>query len=215
MLKLKRSAAIAACMLLIQSLVTASAATGDAAARVEHYLAGLKTWSADFTQEIDDANGKVLRSASGHLYLRRPGKFRWDYTAPSKQIILADGKQLWFYDEDLQQANVRNMDSTLASTPAVLLAGGATVSSQFNITALPASGGFEWFQLIPKHPTSDFQAIRIAFADGELMRMLFADKLNQVTRLAFSNPKRNVVLAPDLFVFTPPPGVDVIGHAAP
>ena len=230
MSKMKRSATVAACMFLIQSLVTASAASaasaanvasaanpaaGDAAARVEHYLAGLKTWSADFSQEIDDANGKVLRSASGHLYLRRPGKFRWDYTAPSKQIILADGKQLWFYDEDLQQANVRNMDSTLASTPAVLLAGGATVSSQFNITALPASGGFEWFQLIPKHPTSDFQAIRIAFANGELMRMLFADKLNQVTRLAFSNPKRNVVLAPDLFVFTPPPGVDVIGHAAP
>lgn len=215
MSKMKRGAAVAACMFLVQGLVAAHAAAGEAAARVEHYLAGLKTWSADFSQEIDDADGKVLRSASGHLYLRRPGKFRWDYTAPSKQIVLADGKQLWFYDQDLQQANVRNMDSTLASTPAVLLAGGATVGSQFHITALPSSGGYEWFQLIPKHPTSDFQAIRIAFADGELMRMLFADKLNQVTRISFSNPKRNVPLAPDLFIFTPPPGVDVIGHAAP
>ncbi len=222
MSKMKRGAAVAACMFLVQGLFTAYAAApaatvagGDAAERVEHYLAGLKTWSADFSQEIDDADGKVLRSASGHLYLRRPGKFRWDYTAPSKQIVLADGKQLWFYDQDLQQANVRNMDSTLASTPAVLLAGGATVSSQFRITALPASGGFEWFQLIPKHPTSDFQAIRSALANGELMRMLVADKRNQVTRIAFSAPKRNVPLAPDLFVFTPPPGVVVIGHAAP
>ncbi|HUX73225.1 MAG TPA: outer membrane lipoprotein chaperone LolA [Steroidobacteraceae bacterium] len=194
---------------------SATAASAAAAARVEHYLSGLKTWSADFEQTIDDADGKVLRSASGHLYLKRPGKFRWDYTAPSRQVVLADGKKLWFYDKDLQQANVRDMDSTLKSTPAVLLAGGATVSSQFRISALPAGEGYEWFQLIPKHPTSDFQAIRIAFANGELVRMLFADKLNQVTSLKFSNAKRNVTLAPALFIFTPPAGVDVIGHPSP
>jgi len=90
-----------------------------------------------------------------------------------------------------------------------------TVSSQFDISALPPSDGFEWFQLMPKHPTSDFQAIRIAFANGELVRMWLADKLNQVTRLSFSDAKRNVKLAPDLFVFTPPPGVDVIGRPSP
>jgi len=230
-------AALAACMILLgrgaaaepapaaaapaaaapAAAAPAAAAPGSASAasRVEHYLSGLKTWSADFTQTIADADGKVLRSASGHLYLKRPGKFRWDYLEPSRQLVLADGKKLWFYDQDLQQANVRDMDSTLKSTPAVLLAGGATVSSQFEISALPQSGGDEWFQLIPKHPTSDFQAIRIAFADGELVRMLFADKLNQVTSLKFSDAQRNLTLAPALFVFTPPPGVDVIGHPSP
>ncbi|HVC01495.1 MAG TPA: outer membrane lipoprotein chaperone LolA [Steroidobacteraceae bacterium] len=216
MTKLLRLAGIAGCAFLFLHPVHAQKTNASAAARVEHHLAGLKTWSADFTQEIDDANGKLLRSASGHLYLERPGKFRWDYLKPSQQLVLADGKLLWFYDKDLAQANVRDLDSTLASTPAVLLAGGVTVGSQFDITALPKSGdGFEWYQLIPKHPTSDFQAIRIAFSHGELVRMLFADKLDQVTRLAFSNPKRNIPLAASLFVFTPPPGVDVIGRVSP
>ena len=54
-----------------------------------------------------------MRSAAGKLYLQKPGKFRWDYSQPSEQLILADGKQIWFYDKDLQQANVRDMDASL------------------------------------------------------------------------------------------------------
>ncbi len=131
------------------------------------------------------------------------------------QLVLADGKKLWFYDQDLQQANVRDMDATLESTPAALLSGGADLGSQFEITALPAAEGLEWFQLMPKHPNSDFQAVRVAFAKGELVRMLLADKLNQVTSLKFSAARRNVAIPAGLFSFTPPPGVDVIGRDAP
>lgn len=191
-----------------------SARAASPAGDIEKYLAGLSTWSADFQQTIDDGNGKVLRSAAGKFYLQRPGKFRWDYSEPSEQLVLADGKQIWFYDKDLAQANVRDMDSTLASTPAMLLSGGGSVSSQFDITVLPANGGLQWFQLIPKHPDTDFQLVRIGFdKDGELASMFLADKLNQVTQLTFTHPTRNPKFAPDLFSFSPPPGVDVIGRA--
>src|SRR5271155_5743738 len=110
----------------------APAATAPAA-EVEKYLNGLTTWSTDFEQTIDDGHGNVLRSAAGRLYLQRPGKFRWDYAQPSEQLILADGKQIWFYDKDLAQANVRSMDASLSNTPAVLLSGTGSVSSEFDI----------------------------------------------------------------------------------
>ena len=194
-------------------LLTA-AAEGSPASDVEKYIAGLATWSADFTQTIADDSGKVLRRAAGKLYLQRPGKFRWDYSEPSEQLVLADGKQIWFYDKDLAQANVRDMDATLASTPAVLLSGGAPGSTQFDITALPPSGGLEWYQLIPKHTDTDFQLVRIGFAKGELASMFLADKLNQVTQLTFTHQSRNAKFAADLFSFTPPSGVDVIGRDA-
>ena len=192
----------------------AAAASAPAAATVEKYLAGLATWSADFTQDIGDSIGRVLRSAAGKLYLQRPGKFRWDYSEPSEQLVLADGKQIWFYDKDLAQANVRDMDSTLAATPASLLSGGGSVSSQFDITAMPPSGGLEWFQLVPKRADTDFQLVRIGFDKGELASMFLADKLGQVTQLTFTHASRNAKFRPDLFSFTPPPGVDVIGRAA-
>src|SRR6266851_4985023 len=189
-----------------------AAASASAAAEVEKYLSGLASWSADFEQTIDDGHGNVLRSAAGRLYLQRPGKFRWDYSQPSEQLVLADGKQIWFYDKDLAQANVRDMDNSLASTPASLLSGSGSVSTQFDVTALPPSAGLQWFQLVPKHADTDFQLVRIGFDKGELRSMFLADKLNQITQLTFSNSKRNLPLAPDLFSFVPPAGVDVIGR---
>ena len=196
------------------AVLSAAGAFASPSAEVEKFLNGLATWSADFTQTIDDGHGKVLRSAAGKLSLQKPGRFRWDYSQPSEQLILADGKQIWFYDKDLQQANVRDMDANLANTPAVLLSGGGSVGSQFDVTALPPSDGLEWYQLVPKRADTDFQLVRIGFRNGELASMFLADKLNQITQLTFSNPKRNAKFAPDLFSFVPPPGVDVIGHAA-
>src|SRR5882672_4083666 len=189
-----KAAALAAVLCLgCVAMVRATPATD-----VEKYLAGLASWSADFTQTIDDGHGKVLRSAAGKLYLQRPGKFRWDYSEPSEQLVLADGKQIWFYDKDLAQANVRDSDSTLASTPASLLSGSGSVSAQFNVTSLPPNGGLQWYQLIPKHADTDFQVVRIGFDKGDLRSMFLADKLNQITQLTFSNSKRNIALAPDL-----------------
>jgi len=205
----------AACLVVLLALLGTAPVLASPATQVEKYLNGLASWSADFQQTIDDGHGKVMRSAAGRLYLQRPGKFRWDYTQPSEQLVLADGKQIWFYDKDLAQANVRDMDASLASTPASLLSGSGSIASQFDVTALPAKAGLEWFQLIPKHADTDFQLVRIGFDKrGELASMFLADKLNQVTQLTFSNPERNIKLAPDLFTFVPPPGVDVIGREA-
>jgi outer membrane lipoprotein carrier protein len=201
-----------ASLLGVLALLSAPASHASPTTEVEKYLSGLASWSADFKQTIDDGHGKVVRSAAGKLSLQKPGKFRWDYTEPSEQVILADGKEIWFYDKDLQQANVRDMDASLANTPAVLLSGGGPLSSQFDVTALPPSDGLEWYQLIPKHPDTDFQLVRIGFRNGDLATMFLADKLNQVTQLTFSNAKRNAKFAPDLFTFVPPPGVDVIGR---
>jgi outer membrane lipoprotein carrier protein len=199
-------------LIVMAALGGAASASASPATEVEKYLTGLASWTADFQQTIDDGHGNVLRSAAGRLYLQRPGKFRWDYSQPSEQLVLADGKQIWFYDKDLAQANVRDMDTSLASTPASLLSGSASISTQFNVTAMPPSGGLQWFQLVPKHPDTDFQLVKIGFDKGELRSMFLADKLNQITQLTFSNSKRNVSLAPDLFSFVPPPGVDVIGR---
>jgi outer membrane lipoprotein carrier protein len=200
-------------LLVPAALFASTTLSASPATDVEKYLNGLASWSSDFEQTIDDGHGNVLRSAAGRLYLQRPGKFRWDYSQPSEQLVLADGKQIWFYDKDLAQANVRDMDSSLASTPASLLSSNASVSTQFNVTALANNAGLQWFQLVPKHADTDFQLVRIGFdKKGELRSMFLADKLNQVTQLTFSNSKRNVSLAPDLFSFVPPPGVDVIGR---
>lgn len=211
MQKLKLVLAAAAFVVALRSAPGIASPAGD----VEHYLSGLSSWSADFKQTIEDGHGKELRSAAGKFSLQRPGKFRWDYVEPSEQVIVADGKQIWFYDKDLAQVNVRDEDATLASTPAMLLSGTGSVTAEFDIKALPREGGLRWYQLLPKRPNGDFQVVRIGFdKDGELASMFLADKLDQITQITFTHPVKNPTFAPDLFAFSPPPGVDVIGRDA-
>jgi outer membrane lipoprotein carrier protein len=154
----------------------------------------------------------MLEHASGTLYLEKPNRFRWDYETGVKQLIVADGRKLWLYDQELDQVTVRALGQSLAGTPAMLLAGTGRVQDSFRISDLGSYEGYDWVRLLPKTPDTDFREIRLGFAGRELARMTLKDKLGQSTELAFQGLERNPRLDPALFRFVPPPGVDVIGH---
>ncbi len=186
------------------------AADAAAAATVERAIAELGAVRADFVQELLDRDGKTSDRAVGTLYLKKPGRFRWDYTQP-KQLIVSDGETLWLYDPELQQATVRKVKDSLSQTPAMLLAGESRVKDSFDVTAQPREAGIDWVQLTPKKNDTDFKQLRLGFVGGTLMRMEFADKLNQVTRIELTKLEKNARLPDSLFHFVAPPGVDVIG----
>jgi len=189
---------------------------GDAVARVDAYLASLKTLSADFAQVVRNRDGQVVDRASGTLSLSRPNRFRWDYRQPYLQIIVADGERLWLYDSDLEQVTVRALEAGLGSTPAMLLSGSGRVGDAFTALALEREGEWTWARLRPKQESSDFDRVGLAFdARGELAAMELRDKLGQATVIEFGNVQRNPPLDVALFRFEPPPGADVIGRAAP
>jgi outer membrane lipoprotein-sorting protein len=77
-------------------------------ARVETYLNGLTTAKAGFTQE--GANG----TSTGTFYLSRPGRLRFEYAAPDKDIIVADHNLIWYYDAQTRQANHAPVSRTFA-----------------------------------------------------------------------------------------------------
>jgi len=188
----------------------------DAVARVDAYLASLKTLSADFAQVVRNRDGQVVDRASGTLSLSRPDRFRWDYRQPYLQTILADGERLWLYDSDLEQVTVRALEAGLGSTPAMLLSGSGKVGDAFVGVALEREGEWTWARLRPKQESSDFDRVGLAFdARGELAAMELRDKLGQSTVIEFGNVRRNPALDAALFRFEPPPGADVIGRAAP
>lgn len=190
--------------------------TADAVARVDAYLASLKTLSADFAQVVRNRDGQVVDRASGTLSLSRPDRFRWDYRQPYLQTIVADGERLWLYDSDLEQVTVRALEAGLGSTPAMLLSGSGNVGDAFTAIALERAGEWTWARLRPKQEASDFDHVALAFdARGELAAMELRDKLGQATVIEFGNVRRNPALDAALFRFEPPPGADVIGRAAP
>lgn len=210
----------AACWLggLLACLVApvALAQGGDAVARVDRYLATLKTLSANFSQVVRSRDGQVTDRASGTLSIARPDRFRWDYQKPYLQTIVADGKRLWLYDSDLQQVTVRALEQGLGSTPAMLLSGAGKVGDAFAAAGVETKGDWTWCRLAPQQDGSDFEQVSLAFTrGGELAAMELRDKLGQSTVIEFGAVKRNLPLDDQLFRFEPPPGADVIGRAEP
>jgi outer membrane lipoprotein carrier protein len=182
---------------------------------LDGYLAGLTTWSASFTQSAIDADGRPLDGGHGTLLVVRPGKFRWESTPEgadeAAQLLIADGRNLWFLDRDLEQATVKPLNEALSQSPAMLLAGGAELRAAFRVTDSGARDGLKWVRAEPKDAASDFREVQFGFRGTELARLVVVDKLGQRSTLKFTNVKRNVQVPRSMTEFVLPQGVDLIG----
>lgn len=198
---------------LALSVVGAPARADDADAlrRVEQGLAALASVKAEFTQEIATREGVPAERATGTLWLRKPGHFRWEYRKPA-QTLICDGEHFWLYDPELSQVTVRRIKESLSETPAMLLAGELSLREGFEVHEGGTLDGLVWSVLVPKTRDTDFREVRIGLAGSAIRRLEFVDKLNQRTRLDLSHVERNVVIPESLFHFVAPAGVDVIGN---
>lgn len=179
---------------------------------VSDYFAKLKTFEANFTQRVVDANGEVLQNTGGDVWISKPGRFRWKYHAPYQQIIVADGERMWNYDADLEQASVSPIDDTLTSTPAMLLSGLRPLSEVMESRTLDSENGVDWFQLEPKDQDTAVETVKIGLRDGQLEVIEVLDGFGNQTRIQFADIKLNRALDPALFRLELPPGTDVIGN---
>ena len=73
---------------------------------VTQYFHDLQSLQAGFTQRVSDAQGRIVQESAGSMAMQKPGRFRWDYTAPSPQTIVADGQRLWVHDPGLDQVRM-------------------------------------------------------------------------------------------------------------
>ena len=189
---------------------TAHAAATD---RLKTFIAATHSAQANFTQEVQDKNGRRIQSASGTMQFVRPGKFRWEYQRPYEQLIVGDGKQFWMYDVDLNQVTVKKLDAALGSSPAALLSGSNEIERGFVLKNIESRDGMEWLQATPKSAETSFEKILMAFnAKSELAVMELHDAFGHHTVLRFSGLKSNPSLGAQLFKFVPPKGADVLGE---
>ncbi len=193
----------------------------QAATPLERFLEGLDTWRSDFTQEVVDGKGRKVDAGAGVLLVRRPGRFRWDYhprdaAAGAGQLLLADGRNLWFLDRDLEQVTVKPLGESLSATPMLLLSASLeALHGAFEQTGSGRRGGLEWVTVTPRSADAEFARAEIGFAGTRLARMVVADRLGQTVTLVFTHDERNVRLAEQDLQFQPPAGADVIGTPVP
>jgi len=177
------------------------------------FNSGTKTATARFEQQVFDRAGKVVESASGTFAFARPGKFRWAYDKPHKQVLVGDGAKLWIHDPDLNQVTVKRMEGAMSSTPAALLAGRDDITKLFTLKDAGSADGLAWVEALPKAQDTGFERVRLGLNGKALAAMELHDQLGGRTLLRFADLKANAPVAPQTFVFAPPKGADVIEDA--
>jgi len=198
--------------LALGAVLLGSAVQASSLERFQSYLRTTQSAQADFEQRVFDGRRKLVQTATGRFSFERPGRFRWSYDTPTRQLIVGDGERVWIYDEDLAQVTVRRLARALGSTPAALLAGNADVAQAFELAELGVREGLEWLEAKPRDAEAGFARIRLGLSAVGVEAMELVDHFGQTTQLRFSNFERNPALDPARFRFTPPPGTDVLGE---
>ena len=184
-------------LILLSGIATANAAEG--AKRVNDYLAGLTSLRADFEQFTFNAERTRMMESRGTLYLQRPGRFRWEYSTPNRQVIIADGTRVYLHDLELKQVSHQSQSRALSGTPALLLADGGPIEKHFEASPIESTDGRTWVELVPKAQDTDVVRIELGFGKDNLESLIMEDSFGQTTRLNFTGAERNAELNPDLF----------------
>ncbi len=204
-------ASISALLIVTSSL--AFAKQNAARERLNNFFTKVSSLKGSFSQQVYSKKGKKIQSSTGLIYLNRPGKFRWVYKTPDPQTIVGDGKNIWIYDEDLEQVTIKPMNRALSSAPIALLTSKQSPDAQFHVKQLKdKTAGLDWFNLVPRRASKEFKSFSVGLDKNGLRQMVMLDQLGQKTVIQL-NAKSNVPIKGNIFYFKVPKGVDVIGKA--
>lgn len=158
-----------------------------------------------------DFRGLVLDEASGRAVLASPNKIKWETLSPYPQLLISDGETTWLYDPDLLQATRRPVSDKPTDAPALLLLSGReTLTSYFEVSLLETYDNRIWFKLLPKDKAANFSHVEIGFASNLLYQLVIEDHSMQRVVFFLDEMRLNPAVSADLFLFTPPEGVEVI-----
>lgn len=185
-------------------------AWGDEASDVlQAKLNAIRTMKGSF-QQVVKAKKREISHSSGSMAMARPGRFRWETKSPMEQLVIADGERLWIYDVDLEQVSVKKQEKGVGGTAALFLSGyDNTVARDFEVTTYKKQDK-DYYDLHAKSPKSNFQRVKLIFAGDTLTGIELFDQLGQHTDVNLTQVKNNPQLAPNLFKFKTPKGVDVV-----
>ena len=199
-------------LLAAQSLAFAQAVNDEVGEKlVGDFVENVITLQGRFEQSLIDVDGNIVERSSGMLEIERPGRFRWSYSEPYEQWLVADGINIWSYDVDLAQVTVKPQADALANTPALLLGGSDDALEQFRFDGSSVEKGTTWVRMIPIDTTSGFERMELGFTGGALSRMVFFDNLEQTTLVALYDVTTNEPIDAERFRFAVPDDADLVG----
>ena len=169
-----------------------------------------QTLQLSFTESYQQ--GARTRVEKGDLYLRKPGRMRWQYTAPAGKLFVSDGKFIYAYtpqDNRAEKMKLKETDDMRA--PLAFLLGRLDFNKDFReFHARPEDGGV-FVTAIPKSDKLPYSEVSfLAAPDYTIRRLEVKGQDNSVLRFSFENEKKDPAIQDAMFRFTPPPGAEYV-----
>ena len=172
---------------------------------------------ADFTQTAFNKSLNQTIPAKGTVYLKKGGKLRWEFTEPTPQEIISDGKKLWVYTPTLNQANVADAPEALAGPAGSFLAGLGRLRTEFQVRFLnpaqPKDAEGNWvLDLAPKQPLPTLTRLILSLdaKSLEIRKAVVHDQFENTVTMRFSKMAVNSGLPERTFTFVAPKGVVIV-----
>lgn len=203
---------------------TPGAAQGldELVARVQANYDRTRSLKARFVQKAYLKSLRKTQRSEGIVYLKKPGKMRWDYQEGSTQKIVSDGKKLWIYVPENKQVIVEELGrSPMGSTPLSFLLGLGRIREQFEVRVPPEGQrdkqGRRLLELIPRQPMANLSRLVLAVEPQEswVAAAVLHDPYGNRTELEFSEQQVDLELRETLFVFRIPKGIEVFEAPRP
>lgn len=204
-------------LVLLTTQIGAQSPTADTVARdLQHKYDRVTDFSADFVHSYRGGVLKQQATERGTLLVKKPGKMRWEYTAPEKKLFVSDGHKIYSYIPQDRQVIVGTMPrDENAPTPALFLTGKGDITRDFTAAfdkVADAPTGALALKLTPRRPEPEYDSLTLV-VDAKtltLQMLITVDAQGGRSAFTFSNLKENIGVADNQFVFRMPRNVDVV-----
>lgn len=178
---------------------------------VEQRYNDTRTLQVSFTEEYR-APGRGRRVESGTLFLRKPGRMRWEYNEPKGKVFVGDGKHFYLYNPESGQVRKAGVkESGDMHAPLAFLLGRLDFSRDFREFQSRPEGGDLWITADPKTDNLPYSKVEFQVTPAyEIRRVRVTGHDQSILDFTFSQEQRNPALSARLFQFSAPPGVPIV-----
>lgn len=203
---------------LLLSMAAASAQGADVkaiATAVDAHYNHLRTLEAEFT-ELYRGSG-MERTESGTLWLKKPGKMRWEYRSPKEKLFVSDGKTAWFYvpeDRQARKSSAKKLEDL--RSPLAFLLGKTKLEKELRGLSLapdvePLESGDVVLRGVPKGLEDQISEIVLEVTpDKRIARLIMQEVDGASTEYRFSDQKEDVSIQDARFGFKPPAETEIV-----
>jgi outer membrane lipoprotein carrier protein len=162
--------------------------------------------------ETYSVNGRARKTEEGALYLRKPGRMRWEYTKPAGKLFVSDGKDVYFYTPTGNRAEKMALKETEdMRAPLAFLLGKLDFRKDFDHFAVGAGDGGTTITALPKSDKLPYRQVEFTVTPQfEIRKLNVTAQDGSVISYAFTNEKVNPPVNDKQFKFELPPGATFV-----